>query len=132
MAVTEFLWPYNSHGLLYWHVSFAVLNRRVANDVMQSGGIFFLPETPRYLIKKSKHERALKSLVTLRRLPGDHPHVEAELAEIQANYNYEMSLGSASWFECFRGTIGKRLFTGCALQSLQVRLNSTNSTRALC
>lgn len=93
--------------------------------MMKAGGIFFLPETPRFLVKKSKHERALKSLVSLRRLPGDHPAVEAELAEIQANYNYEMSLGTASWLECFKGTIGKRLFTGCALQTLQVRLDST-------
>lgn len=81
--------------------------------------MFFLPETPRFLIKKGKHERARQSLVFLRRLPADHPYIEAELAEIQANYNYEVSLGSASYLECAKGTIGKRLFTGVALQSLQ-------------
>lgn len=89
--------------------------------------MFLLPESPRFLVKKNKHEQALKSLVFLRRLPATHPAIEGELAEIQANYNYEMSLGSASYIDCFKGTIGKRTFTGITLQSLQVALPSTVS-----
>jgi len=82
-------------------------------------GMIFLPETPRYLIKRDKFEKAAKSLGKLRRLPVDHPAVLEELNEVQANHLYEMSLGKASYIDCFRGTVGKRLLTGCALQALQ-------------
>lgn len=82
-------------------------------------GMLMLPETPRYLIKRDKFEKAAKSLGKLRRLPVDHPAVLEELNEVQANHLYEMSLGKASYIECFRGTVGKRLLTGCALQALQ-------------
>jgi len=84
-----------------------------------SGGLLFLPETPRWLVKAGKDQKAVKSLVFLRRLEADDPHVLAELEEIQANYEYEKSLGSASYIECFRGNMGKRTITGITLQSLQ-------------
>lgn len=84
-----------------------------------SGGLFMLPETPRYLVKVGKDAKALKSLVFLRRLPEDSIHITAELEEIKANYEYEKSLGSASYAECFRGNMGKRTLTGITLQSLQ-------------
>lgn len=82
-------------------------------------GMLILPETPRYLIKRDNHEGAVKSLAKLRRLPGDHPAVLDELAEIQANHEYEMSVGTAGYVECFKGSLGKRLLTGCLLQALQ-------------
>lgn len=84
-----------------------------------SGGMFFLPETPRFLVKCGKDSKALESLAFLRRLPKDDPQLQAELEEIQGNYEYEKSLGGASYFECFRGTTGKRTLTGITLQSLQ-------------
>ncbi|EOD51466.1 putative mfs monosaccharide protein [Neofusicoccum parvum UCRNP2] len=83
------------------------------------GGLIFLPETPRFLVKQDKHEQATSSLAKLRRLPVDHPAVVEELAEIVANHHYEMSIGTASYAECFKGTVGKRLLTGCLLQALQ-------------
>ncbi|KAL2000999.1 hypothetical protein VTN02DRAFT_2358 [Thermoascus thermophilus] len=82
-------------------------------------GMLILPETPRFLIKKDQHEAATKSLARLRRLDINHPALIEELAEIQANHEYEMSLGQASFLEIFRGTLGKRLATGCAIQALQ-------------
>jgi SP family sugar:H+ symporter-like MFS transporter len=42
-----------------------------------------------------------------------------ELNEVQANHLYELSLGKSSYITCFKGTVGKRLLTGCLLQSLQ-------------
>lgn len=82
-------------------------------------GMIFLPETPRYLIKQGKPEKASKALSRLRRLDVDHPGLIEELGEIQANHEYELSLGKATYIDCFRGNLGKRLFTGCALQALQ-------------
>ena len=81
--------------------------------------MFLLPETPRYLVKKGKPEKALKSLSTLRRLPADGPELRAELEAIQADFDRQQQLGSASWAQCFRGNIGKRVATGILLQSLQ-------------
>ncbi|GAB7354691.1 hypothetical protein MBLNU459_g5112t1 [Dothideomycetes sp. NU459] len=82
-------------------------------------GMLLLPETPRMHIKRGRPEKAAKSLSRLRRLDVDHPAVVEELAEIQANHEYEMSLGKASYIDCFKGNLGKRLATGCLLQALQ-------------
>lgn len=82
-------------------------------------GMIILPETPRYLIKKGRHDLAVKSLSRLRRLPADSPALMDELAEIEANHQYEMAIGTASYKACFQKPIRKRLFTGMALQALQ-------------
>ncbi|KAF2811283.1 glucose transporter-like protein [Mytilinidion resinicola] len=82
-------------------------------------GLFFLPETPRYLIKRDRYDKAAIALGKLRRLPPDHPAVAEELHEVEANHRYEMSIGKASYIECFKGTVGKRTLTGCGLQALQ-------------
>lgn len=81
--------------------------------------MLLLPETPRYLIRKGDPEKAARSLGRVRRLPVDHPAIVEELAEIEANHKYELSLGQATYFDCFKGNLGKRLATGCLLQALQ-------------
>ncbi|KAF1969193.1 general substrate transporter [Bimuria novae-zelandiae CBS 107.79] len=82
-------------------------------------GCIFLPETPRWYIKKGQPEKAARSLSKLRRLDVEHPALLEELAEITANHEYELSLGKATYLDCFKGNIGYRLLTGCLLQSLQ-------------
>lgn len=82
-------------------------------------GMLLLPETPRYLIKSGRHEDAARSLSRLRRLDPNHPALLEELAEIEANHNYEMKIGSASYLACFQNPIRKRLITGILLQALQ-------------
>ena len=67
----------------------------------------------------NKYDKAAHSLAKLRRLPVHHPAVIEELNEVQANHLYEMSLGKSSYIECFKGTLGKRVLTGCLLQALQ-------------
>ena len=83
------------------------------------GGMLVLPETPRYLIRSGKPEKAAHALSKLRRLPADHAAIRDELGEIQANHEYELSLGKASYLDCFRGSLLKRQLTGCGLQALQ-------------
>jgi sugar porter (SP) family MFS transporter len=70
-------------------------------------------------IKRGHPDRAAKSLSRLRRLDIDHPALVEELGEIQANHEYEMAIGKASYLDCFKGNLGKRLATGCGLQALQ-------------
>ena len=91
--------------------------------------MLFLPETPRFLIKQDKHEKAAKALGQLRRLDVTHPALVEELSEIEANHRYEMSISKASYLDCFKGTIGKRLATGCLLQGLQQLTGVVSSFR---
>jgi MFS transporter, SP family, sugar:H+ symporter len=81
--------------------------------------MLFLPETPHYLIRHGKYDAAARSLSKLRTLSTDHPALIEELAEIKGNHEYELSIGSSSYLNCFRKPIRKRLFTGCALQALR-------------
>ncbi|OBT77704.1 hypothetical protein VF21_03741 [Pseudogymnoascus sp. 05NY08] len=90
-----------------------------AYAIILGGGMLFLPETPRYLVKRTRHDKAARSLARLRRLGVDHPAIVQELNEIEANHKYELHLGKATYLDCFRGNIGKRLLTGCLLQALQ-------------
>ena len=83
------------------------------------GGMIFLPETPRYLIRHGKYDEAAQSLAKLRRLSTNDPSLIEELAEIKAHHEFELSIGSSSYLNCFRKPIRKRLLTGCALQALQ-------------
>lgn len=83
------------------------------------GGMTVLPETPRYLVKKGDFAGAKKALSRLRRLPVEDPALTDELAEIQANHEYELSFGKATYLDCFKGNLLKRLLTGCFLQGLQ-------------
>jgi sugar porter (SP) family MFS transporter len=82
-------------------------------------GMLILPETPRFLIKQDRHEEAIRALARLRRMDINDPALVAELAEIQANHEFELRLGKASYLEIVKGSLGKRLATGCAVQALQ-------------
>ncbi|KAF3199164.1 High-affinity glucose transporter rgt2 [Orbilia oligospora] len=85
-------------------------------------GMMLLPETPRFLIKRNRFDDAAKSLSTLRRLPPDHPEIIAELNEIKANHEYEMSIGQTSYKELLSnqsGFLRKRLLTGVGIQVFQ-------------
>jgi MFS transporter, SP family, sugar:H+ symporter len=87
-------------------------------------GLFLLPESPRYLVKKGKPDAALKSLARVRGQPADSPYLQAELAEIQANYEYEMRITSTSWLDCFKGGLRRssnlrRVLIGISLQMFQ-------------
>jgi SP family sugar:H+ symporter-like MFS transporter len=81
--------------------------------------MLILPETPRYLIRSGNPEKAARSLAKLRRLPMDHAAIRDELGEITANHEYELSLGKATYLDCFKGGLLKRQLTGCGLQALQ-------------
>ncbi|KAL2126087.1 hypothetical protein VTI74DRAFT_1723 [Chaetomium olivicolor] len=82
-------------------------------------GLLILPETPRYLIKKDNAEKAAQSLSRLRRLPIDHEAIAAELAEVRATHEFEMTMGQGSYMDCLRPPILKRQLTGMGLQALQ-------------
>merc|ERR1711939_808892 len=94
------------------------------------GGLLFLPDSPRYYIKRGRVEQARKALSSVRGQPQDSEYVEAELAEIIANEEYERSLIPAGswingWMNCFRGSVFKsnsnlrKTILGTSLQMMQ-------------
>lgn len=93
-------------------------------------GLFFLPESPRYFVKRGKIDRAAEVLGRLRGQPRDSEFIQTELAEIVANHEYELQVvpqGSyfASWLNCFKGSLFdqrsnvRRTILGTSLQMMQ-------------
>lgn len=90
----------------------------------------FLPESPRYLVKRGRMAKATDSLARIRGQPKDSSFVEEELTEIVANYEYELSVVPqtsyfASWANCFKGSLWdgssnlRRTILGTSLQMMQ-------------
>ncbi|KAI0372752.1 general substrate transporter [Pilatotrama ljubarskyi] len=85
-------------------------------------GMFYLPETPRWLIKKGRDEAAAKSLSRLTSLPPDDPEVQTELEDIRAALREEQARGESSYLDCFkfnRSKIAFRTLSGIFIQAWQ-------------
>lgn len=87
-------------------------------------GLFLLPESPRWYIKKNRPHDAAKSLSVLRGQPIESQFIKDEVAELSANYKYEMTHMQAGWMDCFRGGWKpsgnlRRVVLGMALQMFQ-------------
>jgi Sugar (and other) transporter len=94
------------------------------------GGLLFLPDSPRYFVKRGRVEKARESLVRLRGQPPDSEYIEAELAEIIVNEEYERSLIPSTgwvsgWANCFKGSLWhqgsnvRKTILGTSLQMMQ-------------
>lgn len=55
-------------------------------------GCLFLPETPRFLVKKDRSEQALATLARIRNLSPDHEFVQAEYSDIYREIQIERVL----------------------------------------
>ncbi|GME81972.1 unnamed protein product [Ambrosiozyma monospora] len=89
-----------------------------------SVGMYLLPESPRFYVKKDNLDDAIISLSRFRRLPPDNESLIEELIEIKAAHDYEMSFGPTTILDCFRNSPSricqrKRMFTGILCQALQ-------------
>jgi len=93
-------------------------------------GLFLLPESPRYFVKRGNLDRATDVLARLRGQPRDSEFIQQELAEIVANHEYELRVipqGSYfnSWVNCFTGSLWvgssnlRRTILGTSLQMMQ-------------
>lgn len=98
--------------------------------IILATGLFFLPESPRYFVKRGNIEKARHNLARVRGQPAGSEFVETELAEIIANQEYERRMMPAggyftSWAHCFTGSLWKansnvrRTILGTSLQMMQ-------------
>jgi hypothetical protein len=94
------------------------------------GGLLFLPDSPRYFVKRGRLDRAADALSILRGQPRDSEYIQIELAEIVANEEYERSIIPStgfvsSWYNCFKGGLLvqksnlRRTILGTSLQMMQ-------------
>ncbi|ORX83658.1 general substrate transporter [Anaeromyces robustus] len=63
--------------------------------------VWFLRETPRYLLLKRDDEKALDNLAYIRQRPTTDPEVADEFNEMNGKLKVELSEGMASWKEIF-------------------------------
>jgi sugar porter (SP) family MFS transporter len=98
--------------------------------IILAGGLFFLPDSPRYFVKKGKLAEATHALARLRGQPQNSEYIQVELAEIVANEEYERQLiPSTTWFgswaNCFKGSLWKansnlrKTILGTSMQMMQ-------------
>lgn len=93
-------------------------------------GLFLLPESPRWFVKRGQTDAAAASLARIRGQPQDSAYIQEELAEIIANHEYETELMPAGeylaqWGACFTGGLrnpGSNLRRTILGTSIQVRL----------
>lgn len=93
-------------------------------------GLLFLPDSPRYFVKKGQIQQAIDALSRVRGQPPNSEYVQTEIAEIVANEEYERALiPSTTWFgswaNCFKGSLWsaksnlRRTILGTSLQMMQ-------------
>lgn len=93
-------------------------------------GLFVLPESPRYFVRKGQLDKAATALSRVRGQPIESDLIREELAEIVANHEYELSVIPSggyfsTWMNCFKGSLWdsgsnlRRVILGTSLQMMQ-------------
>jgi sugar porter (SP) family MFS transporter len=90
-------------------------------------GLFFLRESPRWLMKQGRHSEATSCLAYMRCEPVDSPLVLHEVAEIRASIEEELaSTEGVRWKECLHPGNRIRFVTGFLIMFWQ-QFSGTNS-----
>ncbi|KAJ6013429.1 hypothetical protein N7540_008020 [Penicillium herquei] len=90
-------------------------------------GLFFLKESPRWLMKQGRREEALTSLAYIRNEPEDSEEVQKEMAEIHAAIEEELLLTEGvTWKECLQKSNRYRFFLAFFIMFWQ-QFSGTNS-----
>lgn len=76
-------------SIAQWTIPLAL---QLAPGVVLACGMWFCPESPRWLARKDRFESAESILIWLRGLPADHPYIRQEIGEIRAQVEQRSSL----------------------------------------
>lgn len=98
--------------------------------IILATGLFLLPDSPRYFVKRGNVAAATDALSRLRGQPKESEYIQYELAEIVANEEFERQLiPSTTWFgswaNCFKGSLWdgnsnlRKTILGTSLQMMQ-------------
>ncbi|EOO01446.1 putative mfs sugar protein [Phaeoacremonium minimum UCRPA7] len=80
----------------------------MAPSLLQIAFVFFLPESPRFLMSKDRHEEASRILIKYHgEGNADSDFVKAEIAEVKTTIALEMEQSKRSWLDMLR-TAGMR------------------------
>ena len=101
-------YAFASSGGWRWMLGLAVVPALVFGT-----GMFFLPETPRWLIRSGRHEIARRVLVRIR----DSVDVDLEITEIQTSLAQQEQRGS--WSDLLHGQVRPALVVGIGLAVFQ-------------
>lgn len=111
-------------GTKQWRTPVAI---QIIPGALMLIGLFFLKESPRWLMKKQRSDDALASLSYIRNLPADDPEVQKELAEIRAAIEEELNLTEGvTWKECLQKGNRIRFFLAFFIMLCQ-QFSGTNS-----
>lgn len=99
-----------------------VIGIQFAWAAILAGGMFVLPESPRYLIKRGRLEQARRSMQRLVGSGATDHEVQGEISIIQASIEAEERLGNTGYAGLFKKSSSRtlfRTFTGTTIQALQ-------------
>ena len=108
--VVAYLTDYAFAGVEGWRW---MLGLAVAPALVFGIGMFFLPETPRWLVRRGQHEVAHRVLVCIRELPD----VNIEIEEIKASLAQQAESGH--WTDLLRRQVRPALVVGLGLAVFQ-------------
>ncbi|KIL85277.1 hypothetical protein FAVG1_11708 [Fusarium avenaceum] len=89
---------------------------QIAPPMLQLCFVFFVPESPRWLIARDRSEEAMETLVKYHAEGRESEFVKAEMTQIQSTLRIEMRSTKRSWLD-LGATAGmrRRLLTTCML-----------------
>ncbi|KAI1338246.1 MFS quinate transporter QutD [Xylariaceae sp. FL0016] len=85
----------------------------------------FMVESPRWLVKRGRHESASRSLCWARNLPADHPYIQHELAEMRSQLEMEEAFDHGTnkylgaWKELISKGVRRRIIMAVCIKFAQ-------------